>query len=95
MVVHCEAVWDGYDIPVDALMQEMKAEFAGQIAFFALDVDEEANWDFLQSAPVMNVPCLVYLKNGGVFRVRIGQYSKAKTREILREWLKTSGQAAD
>ena len=72
---------------MDALLQEMKAEFSGEIAFFALDVDEKANWDFLQAVPVMNVPCLVCLKDGAVFRHRIGQYPKEKLREILREWV--------
>ena len=86
IVLHCGASWNRLDLPYDALMQEMNAEFSGQIAFFALDVDEETNWEFLQSIGVVNVAFLACLKDGVLFRYAVGMRPKEKLREILREW---------
>ena len=72
---------------MDAIIQELKAEFEDVMDFHAMDFDDKRNWGFFERANVVTIPSLVCVINGEPRSILVGLRPKAEVRAILQEWL--------
>ena len=87
VVIHCGAVWNRVDPLYDARIQAFKPEFAADIGFYALDIDEEVNREFCNQHNILNIPTLVcYIDSVWVDTV-VGGLLEDGLRTLLQHWL--------
>lgn len=66
-VVHFWAAWNGQDLVMKQFLeQRVPDELRNQIAFGRFDVDPPAHWEICRQHRVMNVPFLVFYREGAV-----------------------------
>lgn len=63
-VFHVWAVWNSHARRVDATLQELRSEFGGRIAFYALNADDSELWDIMRSCKVENITALIFFVDG-------------------------------
>jgi len=89
-VVHFWAVWDRLDRRLDAILQEVHPEFDGEITFFSVDVDDEANHQLCRHVNLLNIPALVCFLHGAWHETWIGVRSAEQHQEKFRQWCSTA-----
>lgn len=84
-VVHCGPAWNAYDYQMDTLLQDIRAEFEDRIGFYAMDLNDERNWDFFRAANVVNIPALVCLAKLNRPETLIGLRPKLELRDLVED----------
>ncbi len=87
LVIHCGAVWNRNDVGVDERLQILRQEFAPNIGVYAMDYDDNANWDFLKETGLVSIPTLIFHVNGKQQSFLVGARGEAELREHFRKWL--------
>ena len=72
---------------MDATLQELRSEFGGRIAFYALNADDSELWDIMRSCKVENITALIFFVDGAWHETVIGGRPKAEIKAILNELL--------
>jgi thioredoxin-like negative regulator of GroEL len=83
VAIHFRAGWAQCDRTVD---ETLRAEFAGRIAFHAIDVDHPASGEFALEAGILSVPALGLWVRGRPWKTLSG----VQTREHLRDELENA-----
>ena len=83
LVVHVWAEWNGDDRRADAQLRRLSEEFAGQIEFRSLYVDDEENRPLLSELKVMAVPTLLLFTRSGPPRLLVGPRSPRELRRLF------------
>lgn len=78
------APWCGPCRQISPIIDEITTEFAGKIAIFKCNVDE--NPETPSKFMVRSIPTIMIFKNGKLADTKIGSISKA----ILTEWIKST-----
>jgi len=81
-VVDFSATWCGPCRMLAPVVEALSEEYAGQVDFYNVDVDECAN--LAEEYRVMSVPCLVLMKRGQFVDQSIG----FKPQPALSAWIK-------
>jgi thioredoxin 1 len=71
---------------VEPIVEELSKEYAGKIAFFKINVDE--NRDTAGKFGVMSIPTMVFFKEGKPVDTIVGAYPKHLLKAKLEELLK-------
>ena len=86
LVVHCWAIWDGYDRTVDGVIRALRPEFEAEIAFRSLDMDALSfGGASLAKTLAITVPTLLCFVDGGFERRIVGVRPAKALRRILQE----------
>lgn len=80
-LVDYSATWCGPCRMVAPVVEELSEEYAGKVAFFNADVDD--NGALAQSAGITNIPALAIYKNGEKVAMKVGFSPKP----VLKEWI--------
>lgn len=94
VIIHCGAAWDKHDALFDADIQKIKGQFADNIGFYALDIDEENNREFCDQHEILTVPALVCYVDGLWQGTSIGRLTEDKLVAYFLHW-RTIAQAGD
>ena len=87
VVFHVRAVWNRHDRKMDAVLQELRPEFNGRIAFYAINADDSELWDIMRSCKVENITALIFFVNGARHETVIGGRPKAEMQARLNKLL--------
>jgi thiol-disulfide isomerase/thioredoxin len=85
VVVHCWAIWNGYDAEAERRLLAAVADVPTAITLCAIDVDDEINFHWLSSQNLTNVPTLFFFKNGRRCHSIVGLRSIESLRSSLAE----------
>lgn len=94
VVVHCWALWNGYDKLMDSVLQDLRRVYADQLEFFAMDFDLECNSSFFGVHHVLNVPSLVCFSNGVHHEILIGNLPGEVLMAKFDPWLTAADSGA-
>nr|AIF26852.1 hypothetical protein [uncultured bacterium fosmid pJB102C1] len=83
VVVDFSAVWCGPCQMMKPLVEELAAEYDGKITVCGMDVDDNDNVP--SDLGIMNIPCLVFFKNGQEVRRHVGACSKEQLHKMFAE----------
>jgi thioredoxin 1 len=83
VVLDLWAEWCGPCRMIAPYIEEMATEFAGQAVIGKVDVD--SNPSITQQFSVMNIPTVLFLKNGKVVEKVVGAVPKKKLVETLQK----------
>jgi thioredoxin 1 len=64
VVVHFWAVWNGTDRLMRTFLENLPAEIGDLIEIGTLDTDVPAHWDLIRSHRCLNLPFLVFYRDG-------------------------------
>lgn len=64
LVIHFWAEWNGVDVPMDRVIQEVKNTVEKRFHFVSCDVDSPGNLDLCERCNVANVPFLAVFVDG-------------------------------
>jgi thioredoxin 1 len=87
-VIHFWAEWNLYDIDQRENLSCVDPNYAYDVRFGAIDVDDSKFWDLAKALKVLNVPALVYYKDGKYVETVIGRCSKERIEAKLNKLLK-------
>lgn len=76
VLFHFWAEWNGTDYLMKKVLDELSKEFNNQAVFASIDVDSVNLYELCRSIPIVNVPTLIYFKNGSQVSVDVGFTSK-------------------
>lgn len=82
-LVHCWAPWNGNDVVTDEALAPLRERFAGEVAFYSLNIEDRGLWELIDRLRVMTVPTLLYFVKGGLAEVRAGVRSAPQVSEDL------------
>lgn len=71
-VVHFGFKWNSFDRTMQRNLVELVPEFIEKVAFGFVDADQNATIELLQRINLVNVPTLVYFKNGEHLATDVG-----------------------
>jgi thioredoxin 1 len=83
LVVDCWAEWCGPCRMVAPIIEELAAEYQGQVVFGKLDVDQ--NQAIAGEHGIMSIPTLLFFKNGELAGTRVGALPKSALESSLVE----------
>lgn len=89
-VVLFGAHWSAPDAIQDREIQKITADFEGQIAFFAADLDDEDGAELALQSGVSTNPTLLCFCEGQVTHKLVGFHRAPRLSEILRSWIPTN-----
>jgi len=89
-VIHFWASWNRSDDEMKARLKQIGASFSDQVAMGSVDTDQEEMWDLVKKLKVLNLPALVYYKNGEHIETTIGLSTKEQIETNLKNLLKTA-----
>lgn len=88
ILFHFWADWNGSDFLMKNILQELKDEFDEKIVFSTVDISDDANekslTELCRTIPILNVPTLVFVKNGEIVSVDVGLNTKELKEEKQR-----------
>lgn len=84
-IVDFWASWCGPCKLLGPVMENLAAEYAGKVLVAKVNVDEEP--DLARRFGVMNIPTVVFLRNGREFDRKIGAYPPEVFMEVLNKAL--------
>ena len=85
VVVDCWAPWCGPCKMMLPVVEELAAEYEGTIVVGKLNVDE--NDETCTNYGIMNIPTILFFKNGEVVNRTVGALNKTKLQELFEELL--------
>ena len=86
-VVHFWAAWNNVDRQMDELIQAVRPRFQDRIAFFALETDAKSAHDLCRECKVINLPALVFFRDGKRIETLIGLRPEAELVETINRWI--------
>lgn len=86
VVVHFWAVWNQPDRVMDALLQQLRPEFANRIEFRSCDIDDLDAVPIISRARVLNIPTLACFIRGRHHETRVGLRPEQDLRTKLTAW---------
>ena len=88
VAIHLWAPWDLHDRSLDEALRPLREDFAGRVAFHAVDVDHSASGEFVLEADVLNVPALGLWVRGRPWKtvtgVRTPDHLRAELEDAVR-----------
>lgn len=81
VIIHFWAEWNATDYLTKNIFQKLDSELNNQILFGLIDVDNEIFLNLCKEIPILNVPTIIYFKNGETIAIEIG----LKTKEYFQE----------
>ena len=87
VVIHFWAIWDTYDPPLDATIQDLRRDYEGKIKFFSQDVDQEICWELIRECGIRSVPVLACFLNGKFHENIIGLRTGEQLKSIFEAWI--------
>lgn len=82
-VVHYGFQWNSFDRMMQRNLLELAPEFGEKAAFGYVDVDQNATIELIQRINLVNVPTLVYFKNGEQQLIQVGMRTMDDIRNTL------------
>lgn len=86
-VIHFWAEWNGTDVLMKQILCEVEDEIK-DVEFYSIDVDVKSLSEICRSIPILNVPILLYLKNGERKFIDVGfngkEIEETKEKVILK-----------
>lgn len=84
-VVHFGFQWNSFDRTMARTLTELKPEFGDAIEFGYVDVDQNATIELLKRINLVNVPTLVYFKNGEQREIQVGMRTMDDIRGKIKD----------
>jgi thioredoxin 1 len=86
LIIHFWAIWNNHDITAKNILGELEMEFAGDVKFCSLDIDQEIFWELIKNVGAYNFPAFAYFKDGDKVGIEIGLRPKKDFRERLNHY---------
>lgn len=86
-VVHYGFQWNSFDRMMQRNLVELVPEFGERAAFGYVDVDQNATVELIQRINLVNVPTLVYFKNGEQQLIQVGMRTMDDIRSAINDLL--------
>jgi thioredoxin-like negative regulator of GroEL len=88
VVIHFWAAWNPIDQEQREYLSRIDPNDAYDVKFGAVDIDDAKFWDLAKALKVLNVPALIFYKNGSHIETVIGLCSKERVEAKLNQLLK-------
>ena len=86
--VHFWAAWNGYDMPMRAIIARVEPSYRDRIAFGTLDVDPAPHQALCLEHNVAGPPYYAYYRDGVLIKTEVGILTEIELRHRLDELLK-------
>lgn len=81
------ATWCGPCKAMHPILEELKKEMGDQIHVLTIDVDEEANRQFVMSHQIQSVPTLMIFKKGEMVWRQSGVMQSMQLKNVIEKYL--------